>query len=246
MPIFNGNKKYNNFLSSKVLQEDHFLKKIYKKKCYVVKSEKYIKFFKNYENSFIFLKTKKKISKKNYSEGKLKFIGINKTYQKKIQLNEKYLKRTDVSYKVNLKKVEKKLVIDIAYKNFKFSRFHLDRRLPVRKSNLVKKHTLKNYFSGDRSDKIFVQFYKNRISGFCLLKFENINEVRIDLICIDKNFSKKGLATDLLKYCLYNLQKLNKKKMIASTQVKNLAAIKLYKKLKFIPKSELYLYHYIS
>jgi len=111
---------------------------------------------------------------------------------------------------------------------------------------LVKKHTLKNYFSGDRSDKIFVQFYKNRISGFCLLKFENINEVRIDLICIDKNFSKKGLATDLLKYCLYNLQKLNKKKMIASTQVKNLAAIKLYKKLKFIPKSELYLYHYIS
>ena len=228
------------------MQEDQFLKEIYKKNCYVAKSEKYIISFKKYKNSFIFLKTKKEISKKNIFIKKLKFIGINKTYQKEIKLNEKYFKKKDIFYKLNLKKKEKKVVIDIAFKNFKFSRFHLDKRLSVRKSNLVKKKTLENYFLGDRSDKIFVQFYKNKISGFCLLKYENINEVRIDLICIDKKFSKKGLATDLLKYCINSLKKMNKKKIITSTQERNLAAIKLYKALKFIPKSKFYLYHYIS
>ena len=123
------NRNYNNFLSSKVLQEDGFLKEIYKKNCYVAKSEKYINLFKKYKNSFIFLKTKKQITKKNFSDRNLKFIGINKIYHKKIQLNEKYFKKTDIFYKVNLKEVEKKVVINIAFKNFKFSRFHLDKRL---------------------------------------------------------------------------------------------------------------------
>ena len=76
---------------------------------------------------------------------------------------------------------------------------------------MIKKKTLENYFSGNRGDKIIIQFYKRKISGFCLLIFENKNTARIDLICIDKKYSKRGLAKDLLKYTLYKMKKIKKK-----------------------------------
>ena len=72
------------------------------------------------------------------------------------------------------------------------------------------------------------------------------NIARIDLICIDKKFTNRGFAKDLVNYSLYMLRKLKKNKIIVSTQKKNVQAIKLYDSLKFSPKSIVYLYHYIS
>ena len=118
--------------------------------------------------------------------------------------------------------------------------------MPIHKSNLIKKKTLENYFSGYRGDKIFVQFYKKKISGFCLFKFKNSDIAIIDLICVDKKFLRKGLGYDLIEYCLYILRIMNKKKIIVGTQEKNFAAIKLYNSLKFITMSRSFLYHYIS
>lgn len=239
-------KDKNKSLSYKGFCEDKFLNKIFKKNCYIATKEKYVKLFKYFKNSFIFLKTKKKISTKNNIEKKLKFLGSNITYQKKIKSTEEYFKEKNISYKINLKNYEKKIVINIAYKNFNFSRFHLDKRLSKNKSNLIKKKTLENYFLGFRSDKIFVQLYKKKISGFCLFKFKNKDIAIIDLICIDKRFSRKGLASDMIRYSLQRLKKMNRKKIIVSTQEKNLAAIKLYNSFKFIPKNKFFLYHYIS
>lgn len=239
-------KDNNKSLSYKGFCEDQFLNKIFKKNCYIATKEKYIKLFKYFKNSFIFLKTKKKISTKNNTEKKLKFLGSNITYQKRIKFTEEYFKEKNITYKTHLKNYEKKNVINIAYKNFNFSRFHLDKRLSIIKSNLIKKKTLENYFLGHRSDKIFVQLYKKKISGFCLFKFKNNDIAIIDLICIDKRFSRKGLASDMIRYSSQRLKKMNRKKIIVSTQEKNLAAIKLYNSLKFIPKNKFFLYHYIS
>jgi GNAT superfamily N-acetyltransferase len=239
-------EKSNKFLLYRDFNEDPFLKNIFKKNCYVTTKEKNIKLFKYLKNTFILLKTKKKINKNNSIKKNLKFIGTNKTYYTNIESAEKYIKKKNISYKTRLKDKEKKIVINISFKNFKYSRFHLDKRLPTSKSNLIKKKTLENYFLGHRCDKIFVQFYKKNISGFCLLKFENRNLAIIDLICIDKKFSRKGLAGDLIKFCLYSLEKINKKKLIVGTQEENLAATKLYSTLKFIPISKVFLYHYIS
>ena len=105
---------------------------------------------------------------------------------------------------------------------------------------------MENFFLGLRSDKIFVQFYKNNISGFCLLKYSDKTKVIIDLICIDHKFTRKGLARDLILFCLNKLKIMKKKILIVSTQKENLASIKLYNKLKFIPKGKSLLYHYIS
>ena len=239
-------KKSKKLLLFNNLIQDYWLEKIYKKKCFIATKQNQIKDFKKYTNSFIFLKTKNKISEHYLKDKKLRFLGINRTFQKKINYNYNYLKKKNIYYKINLNNDEKTKTINIAFKNFKLSRFHLDKRLPASKSNLIKKKTLENYFSGNRGDKIIIQFYKRKISGFCLLIFENKNTARIDLICIDKKYSKRGLAKDLLKYTLYKMKKIKKKILLVSTQDKNVPAVKLYDSLKFARKSILYLYHYIS
>ncbi len=235
-----------NFQNQKLLKRDLWLEKIFKKKCYLTSDHRSVKFFQNYKNSFIFLKTQKKIKKKFFVNKNFKFIGMNKTFQKNISTKIDYLKKKDISYKTILNSKEKKKVINISYNNFKHSRFHLDKRLPKTKSNLIKKKTLQNFFLGKRSNKIVVQFYKRKVSGFCLLKYENYLKARIDLICIDKKFSGKKLATDLINYTLNYLKKCNRKRLITSTQEKNLIALRLYKSFKFIPKGNFFLYHYIS
>ena len=239
-------KIHNKSSTIDVLDKDYWLNSIYKKNCYKTTDAKYIKLFRSYKNSFILLKTKKKINKSHLVEKNLRFIGTNKTFQKKIELKEKYHKNKDISYKTNISEHEKKIVIDIAHKNFKFSRFHMDNRLSVQKSNLIKKKTVNNYFLGLRADKMYVQFYNKKLSGFCLLKYKNSDVARVDLICVDKRFSRKGLAGDMLKYSLDSLKKMNKKKLLVSTQEKNLSAIKLYTSLKFTQKSIQFIYHYIS
>ena len=113
-------------------------------------------------------------------------------------------------------------------------------------SNCVTK-SLSNFVGNyARQEKIFVQFYKKKLSGFCLIKFEVDDVARIDLICIDKKFTNKGLAKDLLKYSLYSLKKISKNRIIVSTQNDNVFAIKLYESMKFSKKDTNYLYHYIS
>ena len=233
-------------LQTSILAQDVWLKNIFKKNCYITNDKKDIPTFKNYQNSFIFLKTLKPINTNELKEKKLLYLGKNQTFEKIVKEKNNYKVKRYISYKTQLKKNEINKVVDIAYKNFKFSRFHLDKRLSSQKSNLIKKKWVKNYFKGLRGDKIFVQFYKKKISGFCLYKFEKTQIARIDLICLDKKFSGMGLAKDMINYSFKKLSLANKKKVVVSTQEKNSSAIKLYYSLKFSPKSIAYLYHYIS
>ncbi len=243
----NLKKIQNKFLASIKLERDTWLQNLYKKDCFITNNENYIKLFKNYKKSFIFLKTKKPIDKKNFLDLKIKFIGTNKLFFKDIENIKNYQKKDNIIYKTNPNDSEKKIIADIAYRNFRFSRFHLDDRLSNRFANLIKKKTLENHFLGNRGNKIIVQFYRRQISGFCLLKFENKEYALIDLISIDKKFSKKGLATDLMKYSTFMLNtKYGKNKLIVSTQEKNISAINLYKRFQFDTKNKYYLYHYIS
>ena len=86
-------EKSNKFLLYRDFNEDPFLKNIFKKNCYVTTKEKNIKLFKYLKNTFILLKTKKKINKNNSIKKNLKFIGTNKKYYKNIESAEKYIKK---------------------------------------------------------------------------------------------------------------------------------------------------------
>ena len=244
---FNLKKIQNKFLTSEKLPKDVWLKDVLKMNCYKTEDEKYIDTFKNYEKSLIFLKTEKPINKKKLADSNLKYLGKNITFLLDIKSIKNYTKKKDITYKTNPNKLEKKVVAGIAYKNFNYSRFHLDDRLSFSKSNLIKKKTIENYFLGHRGDKVFIQFYQKKISGFCLLKYEGYNVVRIELICIDKKFARKGLATDLLRRSLSDIKKkTDSKKIIVSTQEKNIASTRLYDAFNFSTKNKFFLYHYIS
>lgn len=239
-------KQDNKLSLPKGLFEDYFLTKIFQKDCYSTNDKKFINYFKKNKNLFLFLKTSEKLSKKILKEKKIKFLGKNFSFQRKIYKSDYYIKKKNITYKVNLTKKEKIKIVNIAYKNFKYSRFHLDERLPFEKSNLIKKRTLQNYFLGLRGDKLIVQLNRKEVSGFCLLIFKSSKIAIIDLICVDKNFLKKGFASDLLLYTVNYLKKLKKEKIIVGTQESNLAAIRLYNAAKFNLKNKTYLYHYIS
>ena len=244
---FDLKKIQNKFLTSEKLPKDIWLKKVLKINCYKTENEKYINTFKNYKKSLIFLKTEKAINKKELADSNLRYLGMNIMYHLDVKLIGNYTKKKDITYKTNPNKPERKAVADIAYKNFNYSRFHLDNRLSSSKSNLIKKKTIENYFLRQRGDKVFVQFYQKKISGFCLLKYEDYNVTRIELICIDKKFARKGLATDLLRFSLGDLKKkTDSKKIIVSTQEKNIASTRLYDSFNFLTKSKFFLYHYIS
>ena len=75
-------KKSKKLLLFNNLIQDYWLEKIYIKKCFIGTKQNQIKDFKKYTNSFIFLKTKNKISEHYLKDKKLRFLGINRTFQK--------------------------------------------------------------------------------------------------------------------------------------------------------------------
>lgn len=240
-------KKLNGrILNTSILLKDLWLSNILKKKCFITNDPNDIPTFKNYKDSFIFLKTPKSLDNSVIKKNELLYLGKNQTFEKKLKKTNNYQVKKDIFYKTKLKKNEIKKLGDIAYKNFKYSRFHLDRRLSSKKSNLIKKRWVQNYFAGMRGEKIYVQFYKNKISGFLLYRYEKLGTARIDLICIDKKFAGKGLAKDMMNYSFKKLYSENRKKILVSTQKQNISAIKLYHSLKFSSKRIDCLYHYIS
>ena len=79
--------KKQKFLASSSMYKDKWLENIFNKNCYITKNLNDIKFFKTLKNTFVFLKTKNKITKKS-SIRNLKFIDINNIYLKEGDINE--------------------------------------------------------------------------------------------------------------------------------------------------------------
>ena len=73
-------KKSKKLLLFNNLIQDYWLEKIYKK-CFIGTKQNQIKDFKIYKLIY-FLKTKNKISEHYLKDKKLRFLGINRTFQK--------------------------------------------------------------------------------------------------------------------------------------------------------------------
>ena len=81
-----------------------------------------------------------------------------------------------------------------------------------------------------------------KILGFMLI-LKKKNYLTIDLIATSKKYRKRGVATSLINYTNNNIMG-KKDKIIAGTQINNLVAVKMYKKLGFIKKKgETFCYH---
>ncbi len=142
----------------------------------------------------------------------------------------------------NAKKKDIKQIINIAKENNLNSRFLIDKLISKKFKKRYRSEWVKNFFKKKRGDYLLVVEQNKKILGFMLI-LKKKNHLTIDLIATRKKYRKKGVATSLINYTNNNIMG-KKDKIIAGTQINNLVAVKMYKKLGFIKKKgETFCYH---
>ena len=131
----------------------------------------------------------------------------------------------------------------IASNAFIFDRFNQDPNINEDIASKIKMEWVSNYFSGKRGDKCFViRSKENIIKGF-LITIKDINEVRIDLMAVNKAYRNQGVGKELIKsmFSFYE-----NKNFIVETQLINKPSLSLYETMGFnVIKHEL-VWHYLA
>ena len=128
----------------------------------------------------------------------------------------------------------------IASNNFFYSRFHLDPKIPNRFANEIKKQWASNFFQGIRGDSMVVSVFRDQAVGFCQVFYQE-EKIYIDLIAVDSDHQRKGLAASMIKFiALENLGSVFR----VGTQVSNLPSIRTYEKIGFRISDSYYTLHY--
>lgn len=131
-------------------------------------------------------------------------------------------------------------VLRIAGKSFSFSRFHKDRRIPECKANKIYQEWVKSHIEGNRGDGLWVA-EKNEIPIGFLATMSTENYASIDLICVNSDYQKLGVASSLVNFFI---EAVYGKKIRVETQSSNIPAIKLYEKYHFKIKEVFDIFHF--
>ena len=221
------------------LIEDKFVTNLIGFKSYIVNKKILTKDLKNIKKPFFLtIKSKKKL----VFRPKLKNIKIN-LVSKLIYFERNFKKKQLIIIKCrNAKKQDIKQIVNIAKENNLNSRFIMDKLIPVKFKKKYRSEWVKNFFKKQRGDYLLVADRNKKILGFILI-LKKKNQLIIDLVVSGKKHRKKRAATSLIKYINNKIMK-KKDKITAGTQIDNLVAIKMYKKLGFIrKKGETFCYH---
>jgi len=221
------------------LIEDKFVSNLTGLKSYIVNKNILTKDLENIKKPFFLtIKSRKKL----FFKTKLKNIKINlisKLIYFKRNLKRKQL--LDVKCR-NSNKHDIKQIINIAKENNLNSRFIMDKLIPAKFKREYRSEWIKNFFKKQRGDYLIVAEKNKKILGFVLILMKK-NQLIIDLIVSSKKHRKKKVATSLINYINNKIMK-KRDKITAGTQIDNLIAIKMYKKLEFIRKKrETFCYH---
>ena len=136
--------------------------------------------------------------------------------------------------------IHQKGVERIAEKNFIFSRFHLDPKISDKVANDIKKEWAGNYLKDLRGDELLVYSTGDTVAGFLQLIHGGSNCLVIDLIAVDKEFRRRRVAEDLIRYAESHT---GMEYFRVGTQVANIPSIRLYEKLGFRLIESSYIYH---
>jgi len=97
------------------------------------------------------------------------------------------------------------------------------------KNNFERTYNLKNYLSSDNY--IILVNDEEFINAFMIV-YKNVDQYELEMIVVDKNFYKRGIATRMIQYFLNDYLKKNES-VILEVAVNNLKALNLYKKFNF-------------
>lgn len=136
-------------------------------------------------------------------------------------------------------------VVAIASESFRFSRFHLDERIPNTLAHRLKGEWTANFFRQQRGDRCLVFEREGRPVGFILLLCDAQKWV-IDLIALSPAFQAQGLGLKMLQgLSAYAAQAApSLQGLQVGTQIQNIPSIRLYEKFGFQLKRAEYVLHY--
>ena len=168
-----------------------------------------------------------------------KYFSTN--YYKKFHKSEFLIESADSNVKED--------IANLAYKEFKFSRFHLDPFFSNSLASKLKYSWVMNYFNGNRGNNLFVakESKNGKILGFILLKDQKSSNksfevTGIDLLATSSKYIKKGVASSLISFSVEKYIHFNK--IFVGTQAVNIPANNLYQGLGFKMENSFYIFHY--
>lgn len=136
---------------------------------------------------------------------------------------------------------DKSHVMDLARRNFHYSRFHLDPHFSKEEANTIKAEWAGNFFSGQRGDSMVIAEDKDRIVGFLQLIHKQ-DLLVIDLIAVDAENRKRGIASGMTAFAESSIKGF--KHLSVGTQAANVPAVRLYEKLGFAYKGAACVFHF--
>jgi ribosomal protein S18 acetylase RimI-like enzyme len=137
---------------------------------------------------------------------------------------------------------DERQVVELARRSFVYSRFHLDSAIPKAVADTVKAEWVASYFAGKRGDEMVIALVDETVVGFLLLLWGNDGVLTIDLIAVDGNQRRKGIASDMITYAESQCHGCSRIKV--GTQLANIPSIRLYEKIGFRMCMSKYVFHY--
>ncbi len=131
-------------------------------------------------------------------------------------------------------------ILNIAESSFKFSRFHQDKKIPLKTANLIKREWTKNYLNKKRGDDFLVAIIKDKPVGF-LAVIKNQDIARIDLIAVSSPYQKQGVALALVTAFIKKYS--SQFKLEVGTQLSNIPSLTLYHRTGFLIQKAQYVLH---
>ncbi len=136
-------------------------------------------------------------------------------------------------------------ILDIAGSCFRFSRFHLDDRIPAEKAHAVKRAWVENYTLGRRGEELLVAVHGDRPVGFLAVLAVESKEKKImviDLIGVDPSFQGQGAGYALVDhFCSTSEGRCDLLRV--GTQAANIPSLRLYQDTGFKMVASAYVLH---
>jgi ribosomal protein S18 acetylase RimI-like enzyme len=133
----------------------------------------------------------------------------------------------------------------IARQAFRFSRFHLDPRVPDTLANTIKAAWAANYFDGQRGDGMVIAEHEGRVAGFLQLLWAG-DRLLIDLIGVTSKLQGRGLGRGMIRHAARHGTGDGRMPtgMLVGTQSANTPSVRLYESLGFRMISAQHVLHY--
>lgn len=135
----------------------------------------------------------------------------------------------------------------IAGSSFRFSRFHLDPRLPRALADKIKAAWAGNWFRGARGDGMVVaENPAGAVAGFLQLLWAPEERLVIDLIAVESGSARQGLARAMIGYARARGtgDARRPRGLLVGTQAANIPSIRLYESLGFRLRDAKFVLHH--